>query len=445
MKTERKESEVDPGVAPPEDLILELFRAALKAADPAVAVAKAIQCQGRVLNVNGRRIEVKGRAIAVGVGKAAAAMASGLDLTCGCSIDQGLLLTKDGHARGAPVRFQVREASHPIPDERGVAATREILELVQSCGANDVVIALISGGGSALLEAPRPPLTLDDLAQTTDMLLKAGAPIQDLNAVRIPLSLVKGGGLRAAAPDSLFVTLLLSDVLGNDPRTIASGPTVPGSTGAKEALTVLDRYDLKESVPESVVSLMHELEKMDTVESRHVGNDLVEVVADNSKAVEAACAAAESSGLAAQIARTAMTGEASELGRRWVQSCLVADDEIDVLVGGGEATVTVRGDGSGGRNTEFTLAACQELDRLGIDNWVVASLATDGQDGTTELAGAIGDRETWTRAYHAGIDPSAALKANDSAIVFDQIGGAVKTGPTGTNVNDIYLSVRRRF
>jgi glycerate 2-kinase len=435
----------NPGVGgTSEDVILKLFHAALKAADPASAVAKAIQCQGRELTVGGQRFEIEGKVVVVGVGKAAAAMASGLDLTCGCTIDGGLLLTKDGHGKGAPSRFQVREASHPIPDERGVAATQELFELVQACGQADVVIALISGGGSALLEAPRSPLTLEDLATTTNLLLKAGASIHDLNAVRIPLSLVKGGGLRAAAPEARFITLLLSDVLGNDPRTIASGPTVPGEASAKEALAVLDRYGVANRVPESVIRVFQNMEPVGEHSTHEGDQDIQIVVADNEKAVEAARTSAESMGMKSAIVWRAKSGEAAELGRSWVRVCLAASDDVDVLIGGGEATVTVTGSGSGGRNTEFVLAACLELERLGIVEWVVSSLATDGQDGTTELAGAFGDQETCDRAMKAGINPEEALAANDSASVFERAGGAVETGPTGTNVNDIYLAVRRQ-
>jgi glycerate-2-kinase len=256
--------------------------------------------------------------------------------------------------------------------------------------------------------------------------------------------LVKGGGLRGAAPDAKFITLLLSDVLGNDIRTIASGPTVAGAATASEALTVIDRYKVADRLPDSVLSLLHDMEKSPLMVPQDDAEDAYIVVADNAKAVEAARADAESSGMTAEIAWTAMTGEASELGRNWVQACIEADKTVDALVGGGEATVTVRGMGSGGRNTELTLASCQELDRIDLDDWVVASLATDGQDGTTDLAGAIGDRATWKRAIQAGIDPERALTANDSARVFENVGGAIKTGPTGTNVNDVYFAVRRR-
>jgi len=425
----------------PTVLILQMYRAALKASDPASAVAKAVKCQGRELVVGGQRIEVQGQALVVGVGKAAVPMANGLDLTCGCTVAGGLLLTKDGHGLGAPARFKVREAAHPIPDERGVAATREMLDLVASCGAEDVVVALISGGGSALLEAPRPPLALEDLARTTDLLLRAGAPIQDLNAVRTPLSLVKGGGLRAAAPDACFVTLLLSDVLGNDARIIASGPTISSNASGEAALSILDRYGVTNRVSDAVVEVLREGRSANDV---HVEEDVVLVVADNEMAVEAARAYAASCGLSPEVVWQAKTGEAADLGKAWARTCLEADEHVDVLLGGGEATVTVRGSGTGGRNTEFALAASQAMDRLGIDDWTIGSIATDGQDGTSDLAGAIADRGTWSTAKESGLDPEKALAENDSASLFNLVGGAVFTGPTGTNVNDIYFAVRRR-
>jgi glycerate 2-kinase len=430
----------------PEDLILEFFAAALKAVDPSAAVARHSFCLEHDLSIAGRRIPAPGKVVVAGVGKAAAAMATGLDLTCGCAINQGLLITKDEHGAKAPKRFLVREASHPIPDERGVAATRELLKLVGSCGGGDVVIALISGGGSALLEAPRPPLTLDDLAKVTDAMLRAGAPIQDLNAVRTPLSLVKGGGLRRAAPQARFATLLLSDVLGNDPKVIASGPTVQSEVSANRSRQLLDEYGVSKSIPQSVFAVFEKLEICPPDQSPSFRDDLVSVVADNEVAIEGARMNALSKGLTAQVVWKAKTGEAADLGKEWVRECLGADDSIDVLLGGGEATVTVRGNGVGGRNTEFAAAACAELDRLGINEWMIASLATDGQDGTSEFAGAFGDGATWRRAIENGLDPDRALSNNDTAPIFAAagVGGAVFTGPTGTNVNDLYFAIRRR-
>jgi glycerate 2-kinase len=425
-------------------LILDLFSSAVAAADPASAVARRTFCGEHELSLGSERIPAPGKVVVVAVGKAAISMANGLDLTCGCTIDEGFLITTDGHNKKAPGRFRVREAAHPIPDQRGVEATNELLNLVSSCGSDDVVIALISGGGSALLESPRPPIRLEDLAKTTDLLLRAGAPIQDLNAVRTPLSLVKGGGLRQAAPEAQFATLLLSDVLGNDPHVIASGPTVASTATAQTALKTLEKYRLVNAVPSTVRTVLESSAKETPKATVDFSADIVLVVADNEVAVQAARSKAIASGGKAEIIWTAKTGEASDLGRAWVHECFAADDSVDVLLGGGEATVTVRGNGIGGRNTEFVLSACLELERVGNHEWTVASLATDGQDGVTGLAGAIGDGSTCDAARTAGVDPNRALANNDSASVFRSTSGAVETGPTGTNVNDLYVAVRKQ-
>ena len=424
------------------ELIAGWYRAALAAADPEAAVRRHLAPERRALLVGGRRVPVAGRLVLVGVGKAAVAMARGAEAVCGGLIADGVIITKDGHATGRlPGRFRVAEASHPVPDERGVGATCDVLALVRDLTAEDVLLALISGGGSALLEAPRPPVTLSDMAATTDLLLRAGAPIQDLNTVRTPLSLVKGGGLRRAAGAATVITLILSDVLGNDPRVIASGPTVPGTPDPAAALAVLDRYRLRGRVPATVLDTLLSMPRGEAggVEAT---DDVVTIVADNATAVAAAHAAAAASGLWADIVWRARTGEASEVGRLWVDCCLRTPAGIDVLLGGGEATVTVRGTGVGGRNTEFALAAALALSERRCRDWVVASLATDGQDGPTDAAGAIADVRTVERARAAGVDPVAALAANDSLRVFERAGGVVRPGPTGTNVNDLYFAVR---
>jgi hydroxypyruvate reductase len=323
---------------------------------------------------------------------------------------------------------------------RGVQATRAILDLVADLGASDVMVALISGGGSALLEAPRLPVTLDDLARTTDLLLRAGAPIEDLNAVRRSLSLVKAGGLlRAAAPASV-ITIILSDVLGNDPQVIASGATVAGQPEAGVALNMLDRYRVRGQVPDSVIAALDAVP--DEPISSLVDSKAVVIIGDNAAAVTAAANAAKEDGFAIEIVAEAATGEASKLGLAWVDRCRTADGPLDVVLGGGEATVTVRGDGVGGRNTEFALAAALALVETETVDWVVASLATDGEDGPTMVAGAIADSNTVNRAAAAGVDVQAALANNDSLRVFEAAGGLVRPGPTGTNVNDLYFAVR---
>lgn len=438
-------TERDPAAA-----IRRWFDAALKAVEPGAAVEGALTRDGDALVVAGRRVPVLGRLIVVGVGKAVVPMARGIENVCGDRIETGLVITKDAHATGdLPRRIRVVEAAHPIPDERGVRATRAMLDLLRGVGKSDVVVATISGGGSALLEAPRPPVALADVARTTDLLLRAGAPIQDLNRVRIPLSLVKGGGLRRAADGATTITLILSDVLGNDTRIIASGPTVRGEATAEDALALLDRYALRDRVPAVVVETLEGA--MGEGGGWDFPDDAVAIVADNETALAAVRERATAEGYRAEIAWRGMGGEAAELGREWVDLCRRSDPAVDVLLGGGEATVMVRGDGVGGRNTEFALAAALALEEgqasesansVVSNDWTIASLATDGQDAHTGVAGAIADRGTCARARAAGVEPEEALANNDSLRVFEAAGGVVNPGPTGTNVNDLYIGVR---
>jgi hydroxypyruvate reductase len=337
--------------------------------------------------------------------------------------------------------LRVHEAGHPIPDERGVKATNLAISSLNRLDEDVVVLALVSGGGSALLEAPRDGVTLADLARTTDLLLRAGAPIEALNAVRAPLSRVKSGGLRAAAPKCTWVTLILSDVLGNDPRVIASGPTVPGRRDPRMAIEVIGRYGVEQQVPGSVLAV---LETCSVEPESQRTDDVLLVIGDNAAAVEAVARKAGALGLECRVVWRSTQGEAAELGREFVAIVSDMPESVDVVLGGGEATVTVRGDGRGGRNTEFALAAALELERRQISNWVIASLGTDGQDAMTGLAGAIADAGTARRARDVGVDPVRALARNDSLSVFEVSGGAVQTGPTGTNVNDVYIAVRAK-
>lgn len=420
------------------------FGAALAAVEPAAAVRRALACAAEGVRVGGEWLDVGGRMVLLSVGKAAVAMARGAVEVCGDRLDEGVVITKDGQATaGLPSRLVVYSAAHPIPDERGEAATREALRLVGGLEAGEGLVALISGGGSALLEAPRPPITLGELATTTDLLLRAGAPIEDLNAVRWCLSRVKAGGVRRAAGAATVATLILSDVLGNDPMVIASGPTVAARTPSRAAArAVLERYGVGGRVPASVVALLAGADDDRGGERAVVGADRFVVVGDNRAAVDAAAAAAAVDGRRVVVAWRDRAGEAAEMGRAWVETCRAAPRTVDVLVGGGEATVTVRGRGVGGRNTEFALAAAMALAESGESEWLVASLATDGEDGPTGAAGAIADSGMVARSVAAGVDPAVALAENDSLRVFEVAGGVVRTGPTGTNVNDLYFAVR---
>lgn len=429
-----------------EDAIASIerwFGCALRAVDPTQAVKAHLSCGVGELAVDGDAVPIAGRLFVAAVGKAAQAMAQGAVEVCGESISAGLILTKDGHLTGpAPAKFETYEAAHPIPDGRGVAATERLLLQLAELSEGDVVLALISGGGSALMEAPLPGVTLADVATTTDLLLRAGAPIQHLNAVRIPLSRVKGGRLRFAAPDARFVTLILSDVLGNDQRVIASGPTVSTDLTGAGALELLARYDLIDRVPAGVIDAL--TKTRDAADSSIYEGDTLSIVGDNAAAVEEFARAAHDDGLAYKVTWEAKEGESSDLAGAWVDECLRAPDDIDLLLGGGEATVKVQGDGVGGRNTEFALAAALELEHLGRSDWVVGSLATDGQDALTGVAGAIATPTTLKRARSAGVDPLQSLARNDSLAVFRVAGGCVEPGPTGTNVNDIYVALRLR-
>ncbi|HEU5432509.1 MAG TPA: DUF4147 domain-containing protein, partial [Thermomicrobiales bacterium] len=403
------------------------FLAAVAAVEPTRTVREALRRSGRSLLIGDDVVPTPGRVMLVAIGKAAIGMTAGAVEALGDLVSGGFVITKDGHAEAPPLpAVAIREASHPIPDERGVAATEELLALLAGLGPDDVVVALISGGGSALLEAPRPPATLADLAVVTDLLLRAGAPIQDLNAVRRALSRVKAGGLRRAAPEARFITLILSDVLGNDVRTVASGPTVQGSPDPKLALEILDRYGVRDQTPPAILEALNEGSgEPEGSTAPDWSDDIVRVVADNDTAIEAASDSAISDGLSLEVYWRQRSGEAAELGRAWVEACRETLPEVDALVGGGEATVTVRGDGLGGRNTEFALAAALALETARDVDWVVASLATDGQDGPTNVAGAIADGLTPRRARDAGVDPAAALARNDSLRVFEAAGGVV--------------------
>jgi glycerate 2-kinase len=424
------------------DVVQQLFSAALAAVDPTSAVRRVLALRGDDLIVGSTTIPAPGGVHIVAVGKAAVAMTQGAIESLGGAVRSGDVITKEGHAeRALPDSLRVFEAGHPIPDRRGVNATRSALDALEKVPPDAVVLALISGGGSALLEAPKEGLTLADFSATTDLLLRAGASINALNAVRAPMSRVKAGGLRTAAPHARWVTLILSDVLGNDPRVIASGPTVPGGNDPETALATIDRFALREELPPAVIKV---LEAMPTPATEPRPDDILLIIGDNASAVSAALDKARELGLEVQVVWVAAEGEAADLGRDFVDILLETPSSVDIVLGGGEATVTVRGDGCGGRNTEFALAAAIELERRQTADWVVASLGTDGQDAMTGYAGAIADPESTQRARAAGVDPLDCLLRNDSLRVFEVAGGAIKSGPTGTNVNDLYIAVRVR-
>ena len=425
-------------------VIIAAFQAALNAVRPDAAVRRVIGMgTSGELEINGRSFGPVSHVEAIAIGKAAVAMMSGAVDVLGDVLTRGFVITKDGHIdRELPNRIEVHEAAHPVPDDRSVAATHRLLEWVAETPRDAVVLCLISGGGSALLEEPVDGISLADFQEMTRLLLRAGADIYQLNAVRSRVSKVKGGGLRAAIPADRVISLLLSDVLGNDPTVIASGPTIPANSSRNDARNVLIELQLKDQIPPSVNRILA-TKGIDLSDSHPT--DVVETIADNAKALAAAARHLADADYRVEQDGTPRTGEARDIAREWVPGLKDVPADIDAIIAGGELTVTVTGNGAGGRNTEFALAAALELERLHMTGWTVASLATDGQDGPTDVAGAIVDASHPGRMRGMHIDPIGALRDNDSCPPLERIGAVVTTGPTGTNVNDLYFAVRNRL
>ncbi len=415
-----------------------LRRAALAAVEPRAAVLRHVSREGDVLVVEGRRYVLSSyeRVFVLSFGKAAVPMAQAIGELLGPSLSAGVVLTKHGHLPppeslpAAPWRYFT--AGHPVPDEDSLRGAQAILELARQATARDLVICLVSGGGSALLTYPVPELGLAGLQQLTDRLLRSGAVIGEMNAVRKHCSLVKGGQLAQAVAPATLVTLVLSDVIGDPLDVIASGPTVPDPTTVADARTVLRRYGLEETVP------FHETPKPGDPLFAHIQHV---IVASNRLAAVAAVASARQQGFNTLLLGTYLEGEAREVGR--VAAALAKGirshgDPLPppaCLIFGGETTVTVRGAGLGGRNQELALSAA-----IALDGWpgvLLMALATDGTDGPTDGAGAVVTGETVVRARAQGLDARAYLAENDSYHFFAALGDLLRSGPTGTNVNDL--------
>lgn len=415
-----------------------IFDAALAAGDVAPLVRHALADV---------RPTKEGRVRVVGAGKASGAMAAAAEAALGDAITDGLVVVKDGY-RAATRRIRIVEAGHPVPDARGEAAARKIRAVAEAAGADDLLLVLVSGGGSALTPAPVPPITLGDKQAMTRLLLAAGANINQLNAVRKHCSLLKGGQLARAAAPARVRALLLSDVIGDPLDVIASGPTAPDVSTFGEALAVLRHFDLLDRAPASIVERLERGGRGDVPETpkpedpifRRVSNT---VIGNNALVVDAAAARARALGYAPHVLTRSLDGEAREVAGRLV--ALARDIQGGrgpvtppaCVIAGGETTVTVRGHGRGGRCQELGLAAAIALDGLGG----IAALAagTDGTDGPTDAAGALVDGGSVGRARARGIDAAARLEDNDSNPALAAAGDLVVTGPTNTNLLDLYL------
>ncbi|HEX7390418.1 MAG TPA: glycerate kinase [Acidiphilium sp.] len=379
----------------------------------------------------------KGRTVVIGAGKASAAMARAVEDVWQGDLE-GIVVTRYGHAVPCE-RIEIVEAAHPVPDDAAERAAARMLDLVKTLGPDDLAIALISGGGSSLLSLPAPGLTLTDKQAINRALLRSGAAIGEMNCVRKHLSAIKGGRLAAAAYPARVLTLVISDVPGNDPATVASGPTVADPTDFAEARAILAKYNITE--PASVIRLLDAAadETPKPGDSRLAHAESV-MIATPQMALEAAASVARKAGIAPLILGEAIEGESREVAKVMAgiaRQAVLHDQPAPspcVLISGGETSVTVRGNGSGGRNVEFLLALAVELDGL-ADVYALAA-DTDGIDGMEPVAGAIVTPDTLDRARALGIDPRASLDANDCHPIFAALGDQVVTGPTLTNVND---------
>jgi hydroxypyruvate reductase len=387
---------------------------------------------------------LRGRLVLLSVGKAAVAMAGAAEERLGARLSEGLVVTSAAPSTSRPMTSRVRVAGHPVPDERGLAAAREAEALLEGLGRDDVLLLLLSGGASALLPAPSPGLRLEHKARTTSLLLRAGATIQELNTVRKHLSRLKGGGLARHAAPARVISLVLSDVVGDDLSTIASGPTVPDPTTFAGALGVLEKRRVLLKVPTPVrrhleAGARGEVPETPKSDDPAFRRTVTHVVGSNRRSVRAAAREAARLGLRRVVLTTRLEGEAREVAR-----CLVAilregaDARRPIcLLAGGETTVTVLGDGRGGRNQELAVAAAQPLDGFPVPA-VVASLATDGIDGMSDAAGGVVDDQSVRRAKALGLpSPAVFLEQSDSRSFLGPLGDLILTGPTGTNVVDI--------
>lgn len=406
----------------PQALLRRMLDAAISAADPAKVLAQHLP------------EKPTGRCIVVGAGKAAASMARAVEVAWPDVDLSGVVVTRYGHAT-ATDRITVREASHPVPDEAGLSAAHEILAAVQMAQEGDLVLALISGGGSALMPMPRPPLTIDDEVLVNKALLRSGLAIDDMNRVRRRLSLIKGGGLAEAAHPAKIVTLAISDVPGDNPAAIASGPTVPDPTAGDNLSAIVER--LGESIPEAARRTL-------LAEPAHAPEFDADfrLIAVPQMALEAAAQVAREAGVSPVLLGDALEGESRELGTvmagiaKAVRTHQTPTNAPAILLSGGETTVTIGPErpGKGGRNTEFLLGLA-----LGLSTYpeIYAIAAdTDGIDGNEDAAGAFLGPDSLAKARAAGLDPEDYLACHDSYTFFHQLDSLIHTGPTLTNVND---------
>lgn len=410
----------------PRPFLTSIFEAAVAAADPELTIAKHLPERP------------KGRTVVIGAGKGAAQMAAAFEKVWDGPLE-GVIVTRYGYGAKCE-RLRVLEAAHPVPDEAGLAASKALLDAVSGLTENDLVVALVSGGGSALLPSPPAGLSLADEIAVNEALLASGAPISAMNTVRKHVSTIKGGRLAAAAWPARVVSLIVSDIPGDNPALVASGPTVPDDSSREDALRIVSTYGMK--LPERVmVHLNSPQADAPRPDDERFARNEVRLIASAAVSLEAAAAEARRQGIKAVILSDSIEGEARDVGS--VHAAIAREVSTRdrpfakpvLILSGGETTVTLRAKGKGGRNSEFLLAFALGID--GVADIHALAADTDGIDGSEDNAGAFADGQTVARMRAVGIDAKAMLAGNNAWTAFHAVGDLFVPGPTGTNVNDL--------
>jgi len=428
---------------------LAIFHSGVKAADPENAVQQSVKVTEQKLVIDDKVYDLAryDGVYVIGAGKAAAPMAQAVEARLGHWLKGGIVNVKYGH--GIPLkRIEVNEAGHPVPDEAGIRGADRMIQLLKGTGEKDLVLFLVSGGGSALLPCPAEGLTLGDKQKVTQLLLACGATIHEINAVRKHLSLIKGGRMARLAHPSTLISLILSDVIGDDIDCIASGPTAPDKSTFSDCIRVIENHGIRYRMPLAVMAILERGERGE-LEETPKENDAVfnkthnVIIGNNFLALDTARQKADELGYNSLILSSSFQGEAIDAAKvhaALAKEVLTTEHPVPrpaCVISGGETTVVIKGNGLGGRNQEFALAAAIAID--GLEPVVILSGGTDGTDGPTDAAGALADGRTIARARETGMDANTYLDRNDSYHFFQTLGDLLVTGPTHTNVMDLRL------
>jgi len=440
------------GSIPGSERVIRVLEAALLAADPFQAVQQSLDLQDGVIRVANFRYDLDrfSRIFVVAFGKASLAMTRGLAATLGNRLTGGIVVVKhapvEEGSTDLPAGFKVLVGGHPVPNLGSLESARQVFEFTKGLKENDLVFCLISGGGSALLSLPQDEISLADIQELTGLLLASGADIGEMNAIRKHVDRVKGGGLARQIHPAQMVTLVLSDVIGSPLDVIASGPTTADRSTFLDAWNVIQKYHLAEKAPVTIQRWLEAGLQGKNPETVKTGDPVLQnvqnrIVTSNFQAAQAAVETARREGFNCQLLTTFLNGEARQAGNFMagiLQQMVSTGQPVDrpgCLVLGGETTVTLSGSGLGGRNLETALGAVRGM--AGLEKAVLVTLATDGEDGPTDAAGAVVSGETLKRGLALDLSPLDFLEQNDSYSYFERLGGLIRTGPTGTNVNDL--------